>query len=323
MKSSDKKIKLRTVFMGTSPFANVILEGLIRADYNLVAVYTRPDKKVGRNQELKQTLVKITAEKFELPVFSPDKFEKETLDQLAEQKPDLIVVVAYGKILPRAVLSLPGFGAINVHASLLPSYRGPSPIQNALLDGKIETGVTIMLMDEGIDTGAILAQKAVPIDQNEIYPQLSEKMSLAAEKLLLDTIPQWIKRKIEPIEQSGENATYCQLIERSDGKIIWEDDGKEIYNRYRAFNPWPGVHAYWQSQNSNLRIKLNKLEFFGGDIPAKHRPGEVFQLEEFIAVYAGDDTAIILQEIQQEGRNNLKIRDFLNGNPSFLGSVLK
>ena len=319
----DKKsIKLRVVFMGTSDFADTILNSLIAEKYNVISVYTQPDKKVGREQTLEKTAVKITAEKKGIPVFSPAKLGEAEISKLEEQKPDIFIVAAYGKILPKAVLEMAGFGAINVHASLLPEYRGPSPIQNAILDGAKETGVTIMLMDAGIDTGKILSQEKVTIKPNEKSAELSIKLANLSTKILLETIPLWIRRKIEPIEQDESCATLCQLIERSDGKIIWTNDAQDIYNQYRAFFNWPGIFTYWQKDAALSRIKLNKISFKDSNLPETHHVGEVFYLEEKIAVQTGKGI-IFLEELQKEGKTNVKVADFINGNPDFIGSILK
>lgn len=308
--------------MGTSSFADTILDALIAEKYNILSVYTQADKKIGREQKLQKTAVKITAEKNNIPVFSPAKFGPEEITELKNQKPDLLIVAAYGKILPEAVLNLPGFGAINIHPSLLPYYRGPSPIQNTILDGKKETGTTIMLMDTGVDTGEILSQRKIAIDPDETNVELSQKLAQLSVSLLLETIPLWVKRKITPKLQDNAKATLCQLIERSDGKIIWTNDAKSIYNQYRAFFSWPGIFTYWQRGDLNIRIKINKLYLGKTTSLGEHQLGEVFQIDEKIAVQTGVGL-VFLEEIQMEGKNNLKIKDFINGNPSFIGSTLK
>jgi methionyl-tRNA formyltransferase len=319
---SKKTIKLRVVFMGTSSFADTILEALIAEKYNITSVYTQADKKVGRNQQLQKTAVKITAEKAKIPVFSPAKFGEIEIEELSKQKPDLIIVVAYGKILPQAVLDLPGFGAINIHASLLPQYRGPSPIQNVILDGQKETGVTIMLMDSGIDTGAILGQKKIKIDPEETNLDLSIKLANLSIALILEIVPLWVERKILSQPQDGTKASLCQLIERSDGRIIWTNDAQTIYNQYRAFYSWPGIFAYWYHNELNRRIKINKLSLGKMISAQEHSLGEVFMSEKNVAVQTGMGV-VFLEEVQLEGKNNLKINDFINGNPSFVGSVLR
>jgi len=317
-----KSIKLRVIFMGTSSFADAILAALLANKYNIIGVYTQPDKKVGREQKLEKSAVKITAEAAKIPVFSPTRFDATEITKLEAQKPDLLIVAAYGKILPQAVLDLPGFGAINVHASLLPNYRGPSPIQNAILSGEKETGATIMLMDAGIDTGAMLSQKKLTIGPNETSDELSARLAQLSAKLLLETIPQWIERKIKPTAQDDKKASLCQLIERGDGKIIWSDSAREIHNQYCAFFSWPGIFTHWEKASALVRIKLNKISFSENNLPENHRIGEVFETQEKIAVQTGKGL-VFLEELQREGKTNLKIKDFLNGNPDFIGSILK
>lgn len=319
---SKKTIKLRVIFMGTSSFADAILSALITEKYNIISVYTQGDKKIGRDQKLQKTAVKITAENNTIPVFSPAKFGEEEITELKNQKPDLLIVAAYGKILPKAVLDLPGFGAVNVHASLLPRYRGPSPIQNAIFDSEKETGVTIMLMDAGIDTGMILSQKKTAIAPTETNEQLSQKLAKLSISLLLETIPLWVERKISPQKQDNQMASLCQLIERSDGKIAWLNNAQSIYDQFRAFYPWPGVFAYWQRNELNVRLKINKLALGNTSSVGEHPPGKIFQSGEKIAVQTGAGV-VFLEEVQLEGKNNLKITEFINGNTSFIGSVLK
>jgi len=322
MNSNGHAIKLRTVFMGTSAFAEHILSALIGAQYDIISVYTQPDKKVGRDQEIKKSPVKLMAEKNNIPVFEPQIFDAETIKALNEQKPDLIIVAAYGKILPREVLELPGFGALNTHASLLPKYRGPSPIQNAILNGEKETGVTIMLMDAGIDTGDILSKQRIKIGENDTYEELLQTLTVLAAELLLETLPHWVERKIVPEKQNNSEATLCQLIERSDGRIVWTDDAESIYNRYRAFFPWPGVYAFWEYEDALKRIKFNKISCLKNNSEMKHHIGEVFQVGEKFGVQTTTGT-IILEEVQLEGKNRTNIVDFINGYPNFIGAILK
>lgn len=315
-------VKLNTLFMGTSSFAATILKSLIDNDYNIISVYTRADAKIGREHITQKSPVKLVAEKVKLNVFEPQKFDAEEISKIKKQKPDLIIVAAYGKILPKAVLDIPGFGAINAHASLLPKFRGPSPVQNALLDGEIKTGTTIMLMDEGIDTGDILAQKKIIINPEEKYPELLEKMATASSQLLLKTLPDLINRKIKPVPQEETQASYCQLIERQDGKIIWNEEAISIFNRWRAFYPWPGVFTYWGKNSCNIRLILHKIKFSTRKINPDFSQGQVFESDGEIGVFANQGS-IILEEVQLEGKNRIGIADFINGHPDFIGSILK
>ena len=314
--------KLKMIFMGTPEFAEKILSALISEKYNLVAAYTQPNKKVGRKQILEKSPVKITAEKNNIPVFTPSRLDHEALAEIEKQKPDLILVAAYGKILPKAVLDLPEFGAINVHASLLPKYRGASPIQNAILAGETETGATIMLMDAGIDTGDILSQHAIEIEKNETGLELSEKLAGISATLLLETLSLWLAKKITPQKQAGFGATFCKMINRADGKIDWNDSAKNIYNRWRAFFPWPGVFSVWKRNGKVLRLKLNKINISSESQGRATEPGTILKIEEKIAV-ATSHSFVILETVQLEGKPETKIESFINGYPDFIGSVLK
>ncbi|HPN96344.1 MAG TPA: methionyl-tRNA formyltransferase [Candidatus Moranbacteria bacterium] len=315
-------LKISIVFMGTSSFAETILRSLVSSKYNVKAVYTQGDKKTGRNQEIGQSPVKITAEGYKIPVLEPKNFDEIATAELESLNPDLIIVAAYGKILPRKILEIPQFGSINVHASILPKFRGPSPIQNALLYGEKETGVTFMLMDEGIDTGDILFQEEIKIGKDDTYPELSQKLAEASSRLILEVIPQWIEKKIKPQSQDNSKATICQLIERQDGKVNWDSEAQEIYNRYRAFYPWPGIYTFWKRKDSYLRLKLNKISHIASNPESKHHLGEVFSVSDKIGVQTAEGL-IIIEELQMEGKPNSKVNDFINGYSDFVGALLK
>lgn len=318
-----KNIQIKTVFMGTSPLSAKILSELIQAKYNIVGVYTKQDKKVGRNQQISESAVKKIALENNLEIFQPTRFDDETVAELKKLKPDLILVAAYGKILPSSVLEIPGFGCLNVHVSLLPKFRGPSPIQNALLSGDKKTGTTIMLMDEGIDTGDIITQQEIEIDPDDTTQSLTEKLSDSGAKLLLETIPLWVGRKIEPVKQDNSEATLCQLIEREDGKIFWEEEATNIYNRYRALYPWPGIFTYWKkADGSLLRLKLLKVSLHKNNPVNPHLTGEVFELGDKIGVQTLKGV-ICLEEIQLEGKKPSDIKAFINGYPDFIGTILR
>lgn len=308
--------------MGTPEFAETILSVLLREKFNIVAAYTQPDKKTGRKQIMEKSPVKITAEKNNIPVFTPASLNSSALTEMTELKPDFIIVAAYGKILPKTVLDLPVFGAINVHASLLPKYRGASPIQNALLNGETETGSTIMLMDAGIDTGGILSQRAVQIRKNETSLELSKKLALDSAELFVKTLSLWLAKKITPQKQDDSKATFCRTIKREDGKISWHDTAENIHNQWRAFYPWPGIFSTWEHNGKLLRLKLNKINFLEENNEKTALPGTVFRIGEKIGVAALKGFAI-LEVIQLEGKPETTIRNFLNGYPEFIGSILK
>lgn len=315
----DKK-NLKVVFMGTSDLSEAILESLIDNEYNLVGVFTKPDTKVGRKQEIIEPLVKKMAKEKNIPVFQPVKFKDEGTEALKNLSPDLVVVAAYGKIIPKIALEIPKFGFINVHVSILPKYRGASPIQNALLAGEKETGVTIMLMDEGVDTGDILAQEITPIESDDTTESLMTKMASVGANLLIKTLPLWIEGKIEPKKQTHQDATHCQMINREDGKISWSDSAENIHNKYRAFTPWPGVFTFWKNGSKIVRLKLNSIS--KTDSNKDYQIGEVFQIGNEVAIQTNEG-AIILREIQKEGKKSSDLKSFINGHKNFIGSILQ
>ncbi|MDO8241094.1 MAG: methionyl-tRNA formyltransferase [Candidatus Moranbacteria bacterium] len=311
----DKK-DLRVIFMGTPEISANILEALLQDNYNVVGVYTQPDKKVGRKQVLQKSPVKILAEKNSIPVFDPRRLDEDAIEKLREQNPDLIVLIAYGKILPQVVLDLPRLGAVNIHPSLLPKFRGPSPIQSALLAGEKITGTTIMLMDAGIDTGDILQQEQIAIDDNETYFELEKKLTNISVKLLLETLPKLLAGQAEPQKQNGDEASYCKMIRKEEGQINWNAPAEIIFNKYRAFCNWPGIFTTWNGK----RLKLNVIEITMDNLDA-HEIGEVFRIDNTIFAQTGSG-AIELKEVQLEGRPATKILDFSNGYKNFVGSIL-
>lgn len=314
--------KIRVVFMGTPELSAHLLSDLLEARYNIVGVVTKPDKPVGRSKTIEESPVKKLALEKSLPLLQPERMDAETLATLTDWKPDLIVVAAYGKILPEAVLSLPGFGCVNFHTSLLPLWRGASPIQNALLTGATETGVTIMLMDKGMDTGDILTQVTVPIAPDDTTATLTEKLGTAGSHLLLETLPDWVERRLTPQKQSDEDATLCQLIERSDGKIVWSDDAESLYNRYRALTPWPGIYCFWRKKDNLLRLKLLTVSVQKMNPEHRQPIGMVSEIGEKVGVQTGNGI-LFLEEVQLEGKSPMAIRDFLNGNDGFIGTLLE
>ena len=308
--------------MGTPKLAAVILSGLIEKKYNIVCVITKPDKPVGRKQEMTESAVKKKALECGLPIEQPQKLDQETIEKIKALKPDLIIVAAYGKLLPKDLLEIPGFGCVNVHASLLPLWRGASPIQNTLLVGAAETGITLMLMDDGMDTGDILAQKRIEIDPDDTTESLSKRMTETGCDLLLETLPLWIKRTITPVPQDDSLATLCQLIEREDGHIIWTESAESIYNRYRALYPWPGIFTFWKKDGELLRLKLCLISYQKQSPQIAHPIGQVFEVGETVGIQTGEGV-IFLGEVQLEGKARLPITEFLLGNKDIIGSLLR
>ncbi len=313
--------QIRVVFMGTPPFASDLLMTLIEDEYHIVGVVTKADKPSGRKGEVTVSAVKKLALEHSLPILQPEKLDDAAFDALKALSPDIIIVAAYGKILPKRFLELPGFGAVNVHASLLPLYRGSSPIHNAILDGREETGITLMQMDTGMDTGNIITQRTVKINPDEMLEQLTTKLTLLAKKMLSSDLPLYVKHKLPITPQPTTGATLCQLIERSDGQVIWSTEANRIYNQYRALSPWPGLYTFWPQKNSTLRLKLHVISLLP-DQQLSEVHGMVVEHEEKILVQA-ERGMIVLEEIQLEGRNRMLVSDFIKGNPTFIGSILK
>jgi methionyl-tRNA formyltransferase len=317
----DQVPKIRLIFMGTPEFSRQIFQGLIEQGYNVVAAYTRPDKPVGRKQEMVTSPVKKLAVERNIPVEQPARFDAEAVARLRAYEPDVVVVAAFGRILPESVLSVPGFGCLNVHASLLPRWRGASPVQNALLAGDSETGVTLMLMDAGMDTGPIFTQEAFPIATDDTCDTLLSRMATDGIRLLTSTIPGWIEKRVNPQDQDASSATQCELIEREDGRIFWNDTAENIWNRYRGLHPWPGIFTFWKREDGLLRLKLTRISIQRTDPTLKHKFGEVFETGEHVAVQTGLGL-VFVEEIQPEGKSAMPIRDYLNGKPDLIGSVL-
>lgn len=318
MKNSDWKI----IFMGTSRFAAEILDSLLKKDYAIAALFTQPDKKIGRKQELVSSPVKLVGLEKNIPVFQPDKLSTEEIAIMKNFHPDVIIVAAYGKILPETVLAIPKFGCLNVHASLLPNYRGASPIQNALLNGEQKTGNTLMLMDQGLDTGAILAQNEIAIETDDTAESLTEKLARSGAELLLQALPEYLGGKITPRPQADSAATVCRLIKRADGLIDWNDTAEKIYNKYRAFQPWPGIFSFWQNNHSPKRIKLIKIKLVREAPGANRVSGEIFKLDENVAIQTGAG-ALILESVQLEGKSPVSTKEFIQGHPHFIRGKLQ
>ncbi len=317
-------LQVRIVFMGTPQFSATVLQSLIDHQYHIVGVITQPDKPVGRQQEYKPSQTKTVALRYGIPIFQPEKMDDETVSALKNWDPDLIIVAAYGRILPERILAIPRYGCVNVHASLLPKWRGASPIQNALLAGETETGVTLMLMDKGMDTGDIIATEKTPIDPDETRTNLEARLAVLGSELLAHTIPQLLKHThaLTFTKQDEAQVTLCQLIDREDGRIFWNDDSQSIYNRYRALSPWPGIFTLWKNGKTSLRLKLLSVAHLKKPPITKHLTGEVFEIGESIGVQTGTGV-LLLEVVQLEGKEKTDIKTFINGYRKFIGSILQ
>jgi len=246
---------LKIIFIGTSSFAVPILEKLIEHKYQILVIITNPDKPSGRKKELTPSPVKQTGLKHKLSVLQPDKIS-DLYDKISQLKPDLIVTASYGQIIDKKILDIPRYGSVNLHPSLLPKHRGPSPIQTAILNGDKKTGISIMLMDEKMDHGPIISQKEIKISSNDTYQSLEKKLSFESAGFLIKILPQYIRKQIKPQAQNENQASYSKILTRQDGKIDWNQSALEIERKVRAFYPWPGT---WTNMN-NKRIKILKAK---------------------------------------------------------------
>ncbi len=299
-------------------FSVTVLEGLLREGHSVVAVYTRPDKPAGRGQRLISTPVKKLATERNIPVIQPVTLKSEAVvHALEELKADLFIVAAYGRILPKTVLSLPVHGCLNIHPSLLPCYRGASPVAFALLGGEQVSGVTIMLMDEGMDSGPILAQQKVDISADDTTGSLTDKLACVGAELLLETLPKWLSSEIKPQAQDNSQATYSRIINAGDGEIDWHLEVVEICRQIRAYNPWPGAYSWW----SGKRLKIYSGTPF--NMKTSGQPGEVISLCEnrAVGVVTGEGY-LELCHLQLEGKQQMTAIEFARGHREFIGSVL-
>ncbi|MCK4388112.1 MAG: methionyl-tRNA formyltransferase [Dehalococcoidia bacterium] len=313
-------MNIRSIFMGTPEFAVPILESLIQGSYDVVALYTQPDKPAGRGKLLASPPIKELAMKHKVPVIQPNTLKSaEVVQGLASFEPELIVVAAFGYILPREVLSLPKFGCLNVHPSLLPKHRGPSPVADTLLCGDLFAGVTIMLMDESLDSGPILAQQKVGVSASDTTGSLTLKLARAGAELLMEALPKWLGGELKPQAQDEDRATYSRMIANKDGELNWHLTAVELWRRVRAFNPWPGCYTWWKGK----RLKIHSATPLGDK--DKGEIGRVVALPKSAPVKVGVLTGegiLGLCQIQLEGKRVMSADEFARGQRDFIGSSL-
>lgn len=297
---------MRLVFMGTPDFASVVLEKIISRGFEVAAVFTRADKPRGRRQELCAPPVKELALKHGLPVYQPESLKKGAADIIKELAPDAIVVAAYGRILPKEVLEIPQYGCVNVHGSILPRHRGASPIQSAILCGDKITGITTMLMNEGLDTGDILETAETRIGENETAGELFDRLADMGAELVCHTLEALQKGELTPIKQDESRATYASMISKEAAKIDFSKTSEEICNLVRGMNPWPVAHTLFEGK----MLKVYSAKVF--DRMAKNEPGCVERDGKHLTVATGDGTLELL-EIQLEGSRRMTAEQFLAG----------
>lgn len=312
MSKKQKKI----VFFGTPEFAEIILEKLIKTEFKPVMVITAPDKPVGRKQILSSSPVKKLAQKHQIPLFQPKALKDSDIERkLLVLSPDLFIIAAYGLILPQNILNIPKFGPINIHPSLLPKYRGASPIQATILSNDQETGTTIMLMDKEIDHGPIIAFKKIKIE-NENSVTLSKKLSKLGANLLIKILPKWFEKEIESVSQDHQKATFTRLIKKVHGKIIWGKSAKQIEQMLRAYQPWPGIYTVFDK----LILKILEVEVL--KIRHKYAPGKVFMTKDKELAVACEKNALILKQVQLQGKKPTLGKSFLNGHQQIIDTIL-
>ncbi|MDD3285773.1 MAG: methionyl-tRNA formyltransferase [Patescibacteria group bacterium] len=304
--------KIRTIFMGTPEFAVPGLQALLKSpDFEIVGVYTQPDKPVGRKMILTPPPIKTAALTKGLPIFQPEKINAEA-DNIRSLKPDLIVVIAYGKIIPQTILDIPQYGCVNVHASLLPKYRGASCLAAPILNGDEESGVTIMKMDAGMDTGDIIKQAGVKLSAKETLSSLHDRLSALGAEILADTLKEYINGTINPQKQDESQASYVPLIKKEDGRLQVNLSAAELERRIRAYNPWPGAFLLL---NNGEKIKVLEADT---EISANTRKiGEIYTKNGQLALNCGQDILFILK-LQRENRKAMNASDFLKGNQDIL-----
>ena len=301
---------MKLIFCGTPQFAVPALERLIADKHDIELVMTNPDEPSGRGYEVKPSPVKRAALKAGLEVFQPLKLKEEsTVGVLSDFAPDLIVVVAYGHIIPKWMIELPKHGCVNLHASLLPKYRGAAPIQWAIIQGESITGVTTMKIDEGLDTGDILLEEEVPIRDEDTTETLSERLSGVGANLTAETLAELIRGEIQPQRQDHTQATYAPILKREDGQISWSLRAEEIGCRVRGLRPWPGAYTSFRSKNLHIWSATPVM----GRAEPEHEPGTLLPGPGTLHVVCGLGTLLEVLELQLEGRKRLPARDFMNG----------
>ena len=306
----------RIVFMGTASFSLAVLKMLIEEDYNIVGVVTQPDRYVGRKKVLTMPDVKVEALKYDIPVIQPARI-KEDYQAVADLKPDLIITAAYGQIVPQAVLDIPRLGCINVHASLLPLYRGGAPVHQAIIDGQEKTGVTIMYMVKKMDAGDMIAQKETPILEEDTVGILYDRLSDLGAELLKETLPDILKGTNQRIPQDENLVTYAPTLSREDERLDWNMSARQVYNKVRGTNPWPGSYTTYQGKT----VKIWAGQVHQCENAMKHHAhqdnGTIVKIFNDAIGVKVNDGVYLITELQLEGKKRMSVKDYLNGHCIF------
>ena len=309
--------RMRIVFCGTPQFAVPTLKHLLtQPDFEIAGVITQPDRPRGRGQELSFSPVKQVAKAAHLPVHQPEKIRAPGAQELLKQlSPDCVVIIAYGQIIPAGLLSIPTYGWINLHASLLPKYRGAAPINWAIVNGETRTGVTTMRIDAGMDTGDMLLQREIEIGPTETAPELALRLSELGAPLMAETLRRLVEGTIVPRPQNHAEASYAPMLKKEDGRIDWNRSAREIYNRMRGLAPWPGAYTTFRGQACHV-LGEPVSKGVGADLPARGigvAPGTLFREKNELFVMCGDATVLRVVAVKVEGRNQVSASEFANG----------
>jgi len=308
---------LRIIFLGTPEFALPFLQALVKSNYKPVLVVTQPDEPAGRKYELQAPPVKLLALKSGLKVAQPEN-KKQLAEVLKKEQPDICILVAYGVMVNAEILAIPRLGFINVHPSLLPKYRGTSPIQTAIFNGETKTGVSIMQLDSTMDGGPIFAQEDLSILAGDTNQSLHERLARVGADLLLKILPQIISQKLKAQKQDDSQATFTKIIARSAGQVDWQKSATEIDRKFRAFYPWPGLFTHLDGN----RLKIVNLSVLGGNFGPELGTGELFLADPATLAVKCRQGAVALNQVQLEGRKVVSGADFSRGHQSIIGKIL-
>ena len=303
---------LRIVFAGTPDFAARHLAALLSSEHEVIAVYTQPDRPAGRGKKLTASPVKTIALEHDIPVYQPENFKSdEAKQELADLNADIMVVVAYGLLLPQVVLDTPKLGCINVHGSILPRWRGAAPIQRSIWAGDAETGVTIMQMDIGLDTGDMLKIATLPIEASDTSASMYEKLAGLGPDALIDCLADIATGQAEPVKQDDELANYAKKLSKEEARINWNDDAAHIERRVRAFNPWPMSH--FEAAENSIKVWQSRVAEQTSDKPA----GTIVQADKTGIYVATGNGTLVLEQLQVPGKKAMSVQDILNSRASW------
>lgn len=312
---------MKIIFIGTSEFGKIILERLISSTSKPFLAISSPDKPVGRKQIITPPPVKVLAEKHKIPVVQPEKI----IDYAAEIKklmPDLIISAAYGQMIPEEILTIPERGCINVHPSLLPLWRGPSPIQYAILNGDKKAGVTVMKMTNKMDAGPVISQKETEVSDRETFQELHDKLASLGSELLIETLPKMFSGKVCLQPQDDTKATYSKILKKEDGEIDWQKPAEVLARQIRAFSSWPGSYTFFKYKNRPTKIEILKAKILKAIDGKTHPVGKtLLSSRNELSVQTSKDF-LVIERLQMEGKNEMSSEDFLRGRRDFIGTIL-